>query len=169
MDPDGFAMTFHARDEHEVTNFALFNKTKTNSLVAPTKISADSSHWQRVLQTINRKPALVTQKVFFETLQRRPPAPVVLQMLRVAPQVATLPSSGPTALQVALQSGASLGVVRALLEACPFALCVARSFDAIDPLSYASKSQKCRCGEGLHTMSDSRCSYYSSHRRDSSP
>lgn len=168
MDPDGLAMTFHAHDAHEVSNFAPFNKTKTNTSVTPTRISADSSHWQRVLQTINRKPALVTQKVFFETLQRRPPVPVVLQMLRVAPQVATLPSSGPTALQVALQSGASLGVVRTLLEACPFALCVARSFDAIDPLSYASKSQKCRCGEEYQTLSDSR-SDYNSHCRDSSP
>jgi hypothetical protein len=140
MDPIGFDMTSSSvQGAADVSNFVLPSKEVARRLVIPTKITIDASHWHRVIQTIHRNPTILTPTVFMRTLQREPPLTVIQEMLRLAPQVARLPPSGPTALQVALEAGAAVGVVRAVVAACPFALCVTRSFDAIDPLLYASK------------------------------
>ena len=139
-DPDGFVMTTSfVQNEGHGLQYVTSGKEDVGTLIHLAHTSGDSCHWHRILRMIHRNPSCLTQQIFFKALHRNPPEPVVLQMLRVAPLVASLPPSGPTALQVALQSGASLGVIRALLEVSPFALCVTRSFEAIDPLSYASK------------------------------
>jgi hypothetical protein len=95
--------------------------------------------WKEAMDMIRANPSLLTPRVFWTTLEQDPPAHVVRDLLSISPQVASIPKEGPTALQVAVQEGACLGVIRAVLEACPFALCVTNPHHAMDPLSYASK------------------------------
>jgi len=144
MDPVGITMKqFGIEEKAQESDSGIIssNDDKENSnplfRLTTTETSVDVSHWQRVLQIIHSNPSLLTKEIFFETLKRKPPETVVLQMLQVSPGVGGMPCSGPTPLHVALESGASIGVVRALLEICPFALCVSRSYDSIDPLLYA--------------------------------
>ena len=94
--------------------------------------------WKEAMAMIRDNPALLTPRVFWTTLEQNPPSHVIEFMLQMSPQVASIPKQGPTALQVAVQHGASIGVIQKLLEACPFALCVTNPNHAMDPLSYAS-------------------------------
>jgi hypothetical protein len=99
----------------------------------------EDPQWKEAIDMIRANPSLLTPRVFWTTLEQDPPSHVVRAMLLLSPQVASIPKQGPTALQVAVQEGACLGAIRAVLEACPFALCVTNPHHAMDPLSYASK------------------------------
>lgn len=154
MDPTGFALTCFGRDEE-----AQVETKNEYSIITPGKakneFQPNASQWKRIAQVYHKKQHLLTPGVFHTTLEKNPPAFVVQQMLKLAPQLASLPSSGPTALQVAVQSGASVKVVRMLLEACPFALCVLDPLDAMYPLSYASK-----CNGSIQGCNHNSCPSY---------
>ena len=91
------------------------------------------------MEMIRNNPLLITPHVFGTILKHNPPLDVIDLMLTLQPSVANIPKQGPTALQLAVQHGASWEVVRAVLKACPFALCVTNPQCPEDPLSYASK------------------------------
>ena len=81
--------------------------------------------WDKVRALLETHPGLVSARVLLLALQARPPLELVECMLRMDPMAAAIPKTGPTALQVAIQYGASVRVVVRLLQACPFLLVVA--------------------------------------------
>ena len=82
--------------------------------------------WQRAKELLTNNPTLVSPRVLLLALQSRPPLDMVECLLRLDPQLAAIPKTGPTALQVAIENGCHPVILRRLLEACPF-LIVART------------------------------------------
>ncbi len=125
-------------DTIDETNDAWISKRKDPAgMVLPL---TKQVRWREALDMIRENHSLITPRVFRTTLEQDPPVEVIDYMLSITPTLASIPNEGPTALQVAVQQGACLDVVRAVLLACPFALCVTNSQNPMDPLSFASKS-----------------------------
>lgn len=113
------------------------NTPASSTVGAPTFTT--NTNWKEAMDMIRNNPSLVTPRIFWTALEQNPPSELIERMLSITPQVARIPKQGPTALQVAVQNGASMGVIQALLKACPFALCITNPHHGMDPLSYASK------------------------------
>ena len=92
--------------------------------------------WEDAMLTLKKNPALMTADILNLSLAHRAPVHVVSTMLRINPDSAGVPSSGPSALQVAIKQRCSIDVIERIIRACPYAL-----FDscgqAYDPLSLA--------------------------------
>jgi hypothetical protein len=104
--------------------------------------AAATEQWVQASCVLRDNPARMTSRVLILALRNQPPVHVVRFMLSVNPKAASIPKKGPTPLQVAVQSNASIEVVQLLLESCPFALCVTNPDHAEDPLSYAKRHRK---------------------------
>ena len=113
------------------------------SLILPPSTGDDQySKWDKVRVLLQSKQKLLTTRVLISALKQKPPGHVIQFMLSVNPNVANIPSSGPTPLQVAVEYDASLDVIEMLLRAYPFALCVTNPGHEEDPLSYAKRNRK---------------------------
>ena len=92
--------------------------------------------WEDAMLTLKKNPALMTAEILNLSLAHRAPLHVVSAMLRINPVSAGVPSSGPSALQVAIKQRCSVDVIECIIRACPYAL-----FDSCgqtyDPLSLA--------------------------------
>ena len=92
--------------------------------------------WEDAMLILMNNPALMTAEILNLSLAHRAPLHVVSAMLRINPDSAGVPSSGPSALQVAIKQRSSIDVIERIIRACPYAL-----FDscgqAYDPLSLA--------------------------------
>ena len=55
-------------------------------------------------------------------LHSKPPLEIIQCMLELNPHAASIPKTGPTALQIAVKHYAAHDVIRRLLQACPFAM-----------------------------------------------
>jgi hypothetical protein len=71
-------------------------------------------------------------------LRHRPPLHVIHFMLHLNSKAASIPKKGPTPLQVAIQHACSVDVIKALIQACPFALVATNPGSYLDPLSYVN-------------------------------
>jgi hypothetical protein len=109
-----------------------------SSLFTETKVFAEEQ-WQKAYNMLQSNPKLTTATILSMALQRRPPVDLVRFMLRLNPQAASIPKQGPSPLQIAVQNNSSVPVVRAVLEACPFALVATNPGSYLDPLSYAKR------------------------------
>lgn len=101
--------------------------------------SIAEQQWKQALQMLEKNTNLMTQHIFGLALQHRPALQIVRQMLQLNPKLAQLPPQGPSALQIAVQSGCATPVVRALIEAWPFALVSTNPGSHLDPLTYAKR------------------------------
>ena len=94
------------------------------------------AQWDDAMLTLKKNPALMTADILNLSLAHRAPLHVVSTMLAINPDSAGVPSSGPSALQVAIKQRCSVDVIECIIRACPYAL-----FDSCgqtyDPLSLA--------------------------------
>jgi hypothetical protein len=99
-----------------------------------------------VQSKLGSDPSQVTQQVLISALEKQAPLHVVQFIMALNPKVMSIPKTGPTPLQVAVQHNASLEIVQSLLEACPFGLCITNPDHSEDPLTYAKRHHKDRPG-----------------------
>lgn len=95
--------------------------------------------WFKAASLLRSDPGLMTNKILILALKNGAPLHVIKFMLAMNPKAAGIPKEGPTALQIAVQHKASIDVVKALIEACPFALVVTTHNEWLDPLTYARR------------------------------
>lgn len=106
------------------------------ALFSQKKHSLADEEWQRAMAVLEKNPPLMTPTILLLALHSKPPLRMVQCMLRLNPQAASIPKTGPTALQIAVRHHADHDVVCRLLRACPFAL-VATTCDVPAPLVLA--------------------------------
>jgi translation initiation factor 2B subunit (eIF-2B alpha/beta/delta family) len=93
--------------------------------------------WQRAASMLRLSPRLMTTHILSLALQHRPPLAIVNEMIRLNPKAAvSSPKDKLTPLQLAVKHNCSVPVVKAVLEAYPYAL-VAANGGSPDPLAYA--------------------------------
>lgn len=131
-------------------------KRCSGSSLAFNGIDHKMEEWQRAKAILRSNPNLMTSRVLLSTLHNKPPVKVIQFMLELNPQAAAIPKHGPTALQIAIQYGASVDVIVCLLKACPFALLVTGSDEAQFPcpLEYA-KMERGDEADLIHVLSQS--------------
>lgn len=112
-------------------------KSNIDSMVLPDAYS--DKKWFKTTSLLRADPSLMTTKILIVALKNHAPVHVIKFFLGLNPNSAGIPKEGPTPLQVAVQHNASKDVVKALIEACPFALIVTTSAEWLDPLSYARR------------------------------
>lgn len=95
--------------------------------------------WRQAIQALRTNPRLMTAAILSLALRQRPPLYVVEWMLRLNPHAASVPTTGPTPLMVAVQAQCALPVVEAVLLACPLALVARPPGQRMDPLTHAKK------------------------------
>ena len=134
-----FSLAFGRVDEDPEPTVPVARVAPPKKPVAGSSSSSTSSAqtWIQASDMLKKNPALMTSRVLLRALENQPPVEVIRFMLETNPKSASIPKEGPTALQVAVRNNASKEVVEALLEACPFALCVTNPNNTEDPLSYA--------------------------------
>ena len=124
---------------HASDDAALSEKEK----VAPSLLSQPNAYaeqqWNRASNMLQTNPTLVTHHILCMALKHRPPLHAIQLMLHLNSKAASIPKTGPTALQIAVQNTCSLEVITLLIQACPFALVATNPGSHLDPLSYAKR------------------------------
>jgi hypothetical protein len=113
-------------------------KPSAVSLLSQPSVYAEEQ-WKRASNMLQTNPTLVTNHILCMALKHRPPLHVIHFMLHLNSKAASIPKKGPTPLQIAVQSSCSLEVIKALINACPFALVATNPGSYLDPLSYAKR------------------------------
>ncbi|KAG7347345.1 hypothetical protein IV203_016050 [Nitzschia inconspicua] len=112
--------------------------------VLPRKIVEEAKDW--IEAKLGSDPSKVSQECLLTALEKQAPLNVIQFIMALNPKVMSIPTVGPTPLQVAVQHNASVEIIQSLLEACPFGLCVTNPDHSEDPLSYAKRHHKDRPG-----------------------
>jgi hypothetical protein len=124
--------------ETEQTTTSQEDKQPVASLLSQPTAFAEEQ-WKRASLMLKTNPTLVTNHILCMALRHRPPLHVIHFMLHLNSKAASIPKKGPTPLQVAIQSACSLDVIKALIQACPFALVATNPGSYLDPLSYVKR------------------------------
>lgn len=101
-------------------------------------VNACGRQWQKTMSMLESNPSLVTQSILCLALKNRPPVSLLHYMIKMNPDILKPPLTGPSPLQVAIQSGCSLDAVKFLIEKYPYAL-VQTNDDHLDPLALAKR------------------------------
>lgn len=91
-------------------------------LFSKMKDSLASDEWLKAKNVLERNPSLMTPTILLLALHSKPPLHIIHFMLELNPHAASIPKTGPTALQIAVKHHAAHNVIHRLLQACPFAL-----------------------------------------------
>jgi len=119
---------------------AISRNTSSNLSHSASIAAAADQQWTRAIGMLKNNPSLVTYHILCMALKHRPPTDVIQYMLDLNPSVASVPKTGPTPLQVAIQQpGCSLEVVKLLIQANPLALIATNPGSHLDPLSYVKR------------------------------
>jgi len=100
------------------------------------KLTLAHQQWEDAMVTLKDNPALMTGDILKLSLSHRAPLHVVSFMLGINPDAAGVPSTGPSALQVAVKKRCSLDVIECIIRACPYAL-FASCDQSYEPLALA--------------------------------
>lgn len=114
------------------------------SLFSPSEDNDSGSRWVETKRLLEANPHLITLELLVSVLKQQPPTFVVELLLSHAPLLLSLldmpkQQKGPTPLQVAVAEGCNVDVVKLLVQACPWALCVTNVNAPEDPLSLAKR------------------------------
>jgi hypothetical protein len=124
--------------ETEQTTASQEDKQPVASLLSQPTAFAEEQ-WKRASNMLRTNPTLVTSHILCMALRHRPPLHVIQFMLHLNSKAASIPKKGPTPLQVAIQHACSVDVIKALIQACPFALVATNPGSYLDPLSYVKR------------------------------
>jgi hypothetical protein len=124
--------------ETEQTTASQEDKQPVASLLSQPTAFAEEQ-WKRASNMLRTNPTLVTNPILCMALRQRPPLHVIHFMLMLNSKAASIPKKGPTPLQVAIQHACSVDVIKALIQACPFALVATNPGSYLDPLSYVKR------------------------------
>lgn len=108
------------------------------------KTVKEAENW--IQRTLGSDPSKLTQPCLLKAIKEQAPLHVIRLIMALNPKIMSIPSKGPTPLQVAVQYNAPLEIIQSLLEACPFGLCVTNPDHSEDPLTYAKRHHKDRPG-----------------------
>lgn len=120
--------TIKTSNKGPIDPFRIPNKTRER------KVPKDTS-WPAIQKLVELNPDMCTSALFHLSLQNNPPLSFVQFMLSINPNVAQVPTSGMTALQVAIKHKASLEVIEEVIQSFPSALFITNG--NCDPLTYA--------------------------------